>query len=116
MSSIKHYELFKKIRTWAAARGIYEKGDPKTQLLKFYEEAGEISHALLREDIHEVKDAIGDSIVVLTNLAHLMGFTVEECIDQAYNEIANRKGKMIEGNFVKSDDLEQNQKGRILNG
>ena len=99
-------EIFNKIRGWAFERGIYAKGDPKTQLLKFYEEAGEISHAMLREDMHEVKDAIGDSIVVLTNLAELCGFTVEECIEQAYNEIANRKGKMVDGNFVKQEDLD----------
>lgn len=99
-------ETFNNIRAWATERGIYEKGDPKTQLLKFYEEAGEIAHAMLREDTHEVKDAIGDSIVVLTNLAHLCGFTVEECIEQAYNEIANRKGKMVDGNFVKQEDLD----------
>ena len=98
-------QLFEDIRSWASERGIYASGDTKTQALKFYEEAGEIAHALLRDDLHEVKDAIGDSIVVLTNLAYLVGVSVEECLQQAYDEIANRKGKMLDGNFVKEEDL-----------
>ena len=65
------------------------------------EEAGELAKALLTNDKPEIQDAIGDMIVVLTNLAHLEGFQVEECIDSAYQEIAQRKGKMINGTFVK---------------
>ena len=49
----------------------------------------------------EIKDAIGDMVVVLTNLASLCGLVIEDCIDSAYNEIENRKGKMINGTFVK---------------
>ena len=50
----------------------------------------------------EIKDAIGDLVVVLTNLAHLEDFTIEDCIGSAYEEIACRKGKMINGTFVKA--------------
>ena len=49
----------------------------------------------------EFVDAIGDMVVVLTNLAHLGGHKIEECIDAAYTQIANRKGKMENGTFVK---------------
>jgi NTP pyrophosphatase (non-canonical NTP hydrolase) len=65
------------------------------------EEAGELAQALLKNDRYEVKDAIGDMVVVLTNLAVLEGMEIENCIDSAYNEIANRKGKMENGTFVK---------------
>jgi len=65
------------------------------------EEAGELAQALLKKDAYEVKDAIGDMVVVLTNLAALEGMQIENCIDAAYNEIANRKGKMVNGTFVK---------------
>jgi NTP pyrophosphatase (non-canonical NTP hydrolase) len=65
------------------------------------EEAGELAQSLLKQDKPEIQDAIGDMIVVLTNLAHLEGFTVEDCIDAAYTQIAARKGKMINGTFVK---------------
>jgi NTP pyrophosphatase (non-canonical NTP hydrolase) len=57
----------------------------------------------LKSDKVETKDAIGDMVVVLTNLAHLEGFTIEECIEAAYEEISKRTGKMINGTFVKDN-------------
>ena len=94
-------ELFNCIRQWAAERGIYEKGDPKTQYIKLMEEAGEVGRAILKQDTNEIVDGIGDMVVVLTNLAELIGVPIEECIQQAYNEISKRKGKMVNGTFVK---------------
>ena len=93
---------FDLIRQWAKDRGIYDKGDSHTQYVKLMEEAGELAQALLNKNPYEVKDAIGDMVVVLTNLAVLEGMQIENCIDSAYNEIANRKGKMINGTFVKN--------------
>ena len=72
---------FDMIREWADERGIYESGDPKTQYIKLMEEAGEVGRAILKEDLPEIKDGIGDMMVVLTNLAELCGLTVEECIE-----------------------------------
>ena len=92
---------FDLIRKWAEDRGIYDKGNSRTQYVKLMEEAGELAKALLNNDRYEIKDAIGDMVVVLTNLAVLEGMQIENCIDLAYNEIANRKGKMINGTFVK---------------
>ena len=66
------------------------------------EEAGELAQAILKEDINEIEDAIGDIVVVLTNLAHLQSMKIEDCIESAYNEIKNRKGKMQNGTFVKN--------------
>ena len=94
-------EEFELIREWAQQRGIYEKGDPKTQTLKLVEESGELAKAILNDDQDEVIDAIGDCVVVLTNLAYLRGTSIEHCIHTAYNVIAKRQGKMINGTFVK---------------
>ena len=97
-------ERFDLIRDWAATRGLYQQGNPHTQYVKLQEEAGELAKALLKNDQPEIVDAIGDMVVVLTNLAHLQGYDIEHCIDEAYKVIATRTGKMINGTFVKDAD------------
>ena len=97
-SGLNDFDL---IRMWANERGLYDKGDTKTQALKLVEEVGEICRAILKEDHDEVVDGIGDAVVVLTNLAELQGVSIEKCINVAYNEICNRKGKMVNGTFKK---------------
>ena len=92
---------FDLIREWADERGLYENGDTKTQALKLVEEVGETCRAILKEDFDEVIDGIGDCVVVLTNLAELQGVSIEACIDAAYQEIKNRKGKMVNGTYKK---------------
>jgi len=92
---------FDLIRDWADERGLYENGDPKTQALKLVEEVGEIARAVLKDDIDEVIDGIGDAVVVLTNLAELHDVSIEECIASAYGVISKRTGKMVNGTFVK---------------
>ena len=96
------FDRFELIRKWATERGIYDKGNSHTQYVKLMEEAGELAQALLNKDSYEIKDAIGDMVVVLTNLAALEGMQIENCIDSAYNEIANRTGTMLNGTFVKT--------------
>ena len=92
---------FDKIRDWAEDKGIYAKGDPKTQYIKLMEEAGEVGRAILKEDLPEIKDGIGDMVVVLTNLAELCDLSIEECVESAYEVISKRTGKMKNGTFVK---------------
>lgn len=119
---------FEPIRDWADKRGIYDKGDTKTQFLKLMEEVGELGKAILKKDIEETKDAIGDIVIVLTNLTELanqdifikesyedvagdgrgrelitesMEIKIEDCINSAYDVIKNRKGKISNGTFVK---------------
>jgi len=99
---VKETDRFQKIRDWADERGLYDKGDTKTQFCKLMEEAGELGRAILKEDDMEFMDAIGDMVVVLTNMAMLGGTSIETCIDVAYGEIKNRKGKMVNGTFVKN--------------
>jgi NTP pyrophosphatase (non-canonical NTP hydrolase) len=86
---------------WANDKGIYTKGDSKTQYLKLMEESGELAEALLKNDRPEIIDAIGDMVVVLTNLAALENLRIEDCVQSAYDVIKNRKGKMENGTFVK---------------
>ena len=95
--------IFDCIRIWANERGLYDKGDVKTQYIKLMEETGEIGRAILKNDTEQIIDGIGDAVVVLTNLAELVGVPIEECIQEAYNVISKRKGKMINGTFVKNN-------------
>ena len=94
---------FNKIRDWARDRNLYQKGDSKTQYVKLMEEAGELAQALLKQDKVEIKDAIGDMVIVLANLSELEGFKIEDCIDESFNVISKRTGKMVNGTFVKDE-------------
>ena len=96
---------FDDIRQWARDKGIYKSGDARTQFVKLMEEAGELAQAILKNDEPEVIDAIGDMVVVLTNLAELRGYSIEKCIDSAYDVIKSRQGKMVSGTFVKQESL-----------
>ena len=94
---------FNKIRDWAKDRNLYQKGDSKTQYVKLMEEAGELAQALLKQNKPEIKDAIGDMVIVLANLSELEGFKIEDCIDESFNVISKRTGKMVNGTFVKDE-------------
>ena len=94
--------VYDDIRAWAKAKGIYKSGDARTQYLKLMEEAGELAEAILKNDEPEVIDAIGDMVVVLTNLAKLRGHNIEDCIASAYDVIKSRQGVMVNGTFVKN--------------
>ena len=93
-----HFDL---IRRWANKRGLYDKGDAKTQALKLVEEVGETCRAILKGNQKDIEDGIGDCVVVLTNLAHLCNTDIEHCIELAYDEIKDRTGKMDNGTFKK---------------
>lgn len=97
-------ELIKHIEQWSIDKGI-DKANPRDQYMKVAEEFGEIGAALSRSDTHELKDAIGDTVITLIILAQQHGWTIEECLKQAYDVIKGRTGKMINGVFVKSEDL-----------
>ena len=100
-NTTKQVSVFELIREWADERGITKKGDVKTQYIKLLEETGELAEAILRDNQADIVDAIGDAVVVLTNLATLAGVNIEHCIDAAYGEISNRTGNMVNGTFVK---------------
>jgi NTP pyrophosphatase (non-canonical NTP hydrolase) len=96
-------QIFDKIRNWSSDKGLFGSGDPKTQTVKLTEEVGELARALLRNKENDVKDAIGDIVIVLTNLAYMKGIFIEDCIEDAYHEIKDRDGQIVDGNFIKHE-------------
>ena len=156
-------ELIGNVQQWSKDRGL-DKADSRKQLLKLYEEFGELVQGHLKGNIEQVKDSIGDMLVVeiiycqqrgiefdslfteqqyspsgvttlLYNIAFSIGelsrntgprsskrnfleinqqlqitsvrygTTLEACLEIAWNEIKDRKGKMVDGVFVKEEDL-----------
>ncbi len=97
----KFEELKKNVINWAAEKGIFEKGTPEAQAWKTLEEAQEILDGIITENKEEIIDGIGDTIVTLIIQAEMQGVELLDCLEIAYNVIAKRKGKMIDGQFVK---------------
>lgn len=97
-------DLITKVEQWFIDRNLHT-ADPHKQMLKLFEELGEVASGMARNDIEEVKDGIGDTIVVLIGLSMQLDLDITECLEIAYNEIKDRKGKLIDGVFVKEDDL-----------
>jgi len=96
-------ELFDLIRQWGHDRNLIYGSTTEKQMLKLNEEMGELAHGFGKKNQDEVNDAIGDMVVVLTLLAAQCGVNIEECIESAYHQIKDRKGKMINGLFVKEE-------------
>lgn len=96
--------LINQVEQWSIDKDLH-KANPDRQALKFYEEAGEVAAALSRDDKEALMDGIGDTVVTLIILAQQHGMTLERCLQYAYDEIKDRKGKTINGTFVKESDL-----------
>ncbi len=92
---------FNLIRQWAADRNLLAGSTAQAQMLKLTEELGELASAIAKSKTSEAYDAIGDCVVVLTILASQLGTDIEDCINGAYDEIKDRKGRMVDGVFVK---------------
>ena len=97
-------ELSNKVIEWAFDKGIVEKENAPKQMLKVLEEVGETAGALLKGNEEGIKDGIGDSFVTLIILSRQLGLTPEECLEAAWNEIKDRKGKTQGGVFVKNEN------------
>ena len=93
------------IRKWAHDRNLIKGTTPLHQCCKLQEEVGELARAILHKDKPMAADAIGDCYVVLCNLAANLGFSLDGCARLAYDEIKDRKGKMVDGTFIKDGDL-----------
>ena len=102
---MKTYEDFVRIRGWAHQRNLVSGSTTDKQFMKLIEEVGELAAGLARKDDVKIMDGIGDAVVVLTILAEQLGFSIEACIERAYDEIKGRKGRMVDGGFVKEADL-----------
>lgn len=96
--------LINQVEQWSKDKNLHE-ADSSRQFTKVVEEVGEVASALARSDEELLKDGIGDVVVTLIILAQQNGMTLEECLTQAYSEIADRKGKTINGTFIKQSDL-----------
>lgn len=97
-------ELIKQVEQWFIERNLHT-ADPVKQMLKLFEELGEIASGMARSDIDEVRDGIGDTLVVMIGLSMQLGLDITECLQIAYDEIKDRKGRLINGVFVKEEDL-----------
>ncbi len=95
--------LTENIKGWHHDRNLIDGATDKDQFAKLIQEAGELSDNICKGN--DVADDIGDMIVVLINIAERNGLTLTECVRQAWNDIKDRKGKMVDGVFVKEDDL-----------
>jgi NTP pyrophosphatase (non-canonical NTP hydrolase) len=96
---------FESIRQWARARDLIEGSTPAHQLCKLIEEIGELAEGISKKRLDAVADGIGDAAVVLTILAAQHGMEIEQCIDLAWEQIRWRRGRMMDGIFVKETDL-----------
>lgn len=94
-------KLEKQVEQWAKEKGILDKATPMAQALKTLEETTELLTAINNNDRDEIIDAIGDIMVTLIIQCKMQDLTLEECLQSAYNVISKRKGKMINGQFVK---------------
>ena len=101
-------ELITKVEQWAKEKGL-DQAESSKQMLKTVEEVGEVASALARKDESALRDGIGDVVVTLIILAMQNDMDLYECLNQAYNEIKGRTGKMVDGVFLKSSDLEDSE-------
>jgi len=97
-------ELIEDVQIWAMDKNL-QNADSSKQFLKVAEEVGEVAAALARNDKEMLTDGIGDVVVTLIILASQNGLSLEECLQTAYDEIKGRKGKTINGLFIKESDL-----------
>jgi NTP pyrophosphatase (non-canonical NTP hydrolase) len=88
---------------WALDKGIITPDNAKSQLLKSFEEMGEVARAVLKNNQEELIDGLGDVVVTLIILAEIKGVKLEDCLGSAYNVIKNRTGKTVNGTFIKNE-------------
>lgn len=99
-------DLIKDIEDWSVTRNLNTQ-DAGKQLLKFVEEVGELSAAYNKRQLNNEMDSVGDIMVVLTIFCQQRGLSIQDCLEYAYEQISGRKGKLIDGVFVKEADLNE---------
>jgi len=102
MNYLEHLES--NIKAWHHDRNLIDGSTDKDQYLKLIQEAGELSDNICKG--RDIADDIGDMIVVLINIAERNGLSLATCMEKAWQDIKDRKGKMVDGVFVKEDDLD----------
>lgn len=102
--------LITNVKIWSKDRNL-DQADSNRQLLKLEEELGELTQGHLKQRPEQVTDSLGDMLVVMTIYCQQNGLSLHDCFSDAYNEIADRKGKTVDGVFIKEADLNKNNKG-----
>ena len=92
-------QLINKVSQWHHDRNLIDGATSKDQVLKLVQEVGDLSDSVCKQQ--DVKDDIGDCLVILINIAERENTTLEECLAVAYEDIKDRKGRMVDGIFVK---------------
>ena len=92
-----------RIKQWANDRNLIEGSSPIMQIAKLDEERQELLDALYAGSIADIKDAIGDIQVVLAVMCAQLVIDIDECREIAYEQIKDRKGRMVDGMFVKEE-------------
>lgn len=89
---------------WAKARKIIPNATAQSQLLKAYEEMGELAAGEARNQLPKIEDSVGDVLVCLINYCALRNINPVECLRNAYDEIKDRRGTLMpNGVFVKEE-------------
>ena len=97
-------QLTNNVQEWAAERGIYKHSSARAQLLKAFSEMGELADAEIKGDGLAARDAVGDVLVCLLNFCAMRDFDITNCLAGAWDEIKDRKGRMVQGGaFVKDE-------------
>jgi len=93
----------RKVSQWHRDRNLIEGSTDKDQVLKLMQELGELSDSVCKNE--DIRDDIGDMLVVMINIIERNNLTITDCLEKAWNDIKDRKGKMVDGIFVKEEDL-----------
>lgn len=104
MSRLDFYEFQDKVVKWADERNLINGSTPKDQFHKLIQECAELSDSICKGK--DVRDDVGDVLVVLTIMCRQLGADIEMCMAKAWDDIKDRKGKMIDGIYVKEGDLD----------
>jgi NTP pyrophosphatase (non-canonical NTP hydrolase) len=96
-------DYVEKIIQWHHDRNLIDGSTDKDQFCKLIQEAGELSDNICKG--RNVADDIGDMVVVLLNIAERNNLSLEECLSRAWDDIKDRKGRMVDGIFIKEKDF-----------
>ena len=94
-------ELINNVKNWAEEKNLLKEENSQAQMLKVLEEVGETAGAMLKKKDQEIIDGLGDSFVTLIILCYQLGLEPKDCLQTAWDEIKNRKGKTINGTFIR---------------
>lgn len=99
-------ELVERVEEWHENRNLILGSTDKDQVLKLMQELGELSDSICKKECPA--DDIGDMLVIMINICKRNFITLEDCLQTAYNDIKDRRGKMVDGVFVKEADYNGN--------